>query len=226
MLSTKDVKIGGDVPKTLQPGNAKAKIYSVELTTVPYKEGAYHLVMHLEGPDMGGDFKGFMIEKDNEALGSYQGQIGRVKADKWPFSDGKTKGGTVIHRDVSIVRFIKNLCAQGGWMEWCDAQDNKHETIEAFVKALNDEKPFKDKFLNWCLAAVEYQGKGGYTKHDLYLPRFSGTKVPLETPEAKPSQLIKYVESQHLERKESKAVPSFEPGDTTPPVDSDDDFKL
>ncbi len=80
-LNTKDIKTGGGVAKTLQPGNQQCKINSVELEEFKFKEGGYHIMLNMESVDMGPDYQGFFINKDNESLGRYKGQVGKVKVE-------------------------------------------------------------------------------------------------------------------------------------------------
>jgi hypothetical protein len=229
-LSTKDVKVGGGTPKTLQPGNQLVKMNSVELEEFKFKPGAYNFLMHMEGPDMGAEFDGFWLDKDNQALGKHKGQVGRVKSSEWAFADGETKSGIKISRDQDIMKFMKQLCTALGakCIKWFDDQDKKHETIESLVVAFNKDKPFKDIFLNCCIGGKEYEGKGGYTNYDLHFPKFSKSNVPFEAADAAPSKLIKFDAALHVKKKESKAVENFggDPANTSASPDVKQDFEL
>ena len=77
--------------KTLSPGEHTVKINSIGLESVSYKAGAYHLILNVEGPDMGSEFEGFLVDKDKPTGPRYKGQIGKVKFGFYPFSDGETK---------------------------------------------------------------------------------------------------------------------------------------
>jgi len=86
MISTKDIPTGGGkTPKTLQPGNANIKINKIYLEKFPFGEDAYNLMLDCEGVDLGADFEGFFIDKDNEGAGRHTGQVGRVRASQWAF---------------------------------------------------------------------------------------------------------------------------------------------
>lgn len=210
-LNTKDVKVGGGLPKTLQPGNQVAKINSVQLEEFKLKAGAYNFIMHMEGPDLGKEFDGFMINKDDASLGKHAGQVGRVKSGEWAFADGTTKTGIAVSRDQDIMKFMKSLCMVLGEksLKWFNDADGKYPTIETLVEGFNKEKPFKDVFLNYCIAGKEYEGKNGYTQFDLYLPKFIKGASPFEAIGVTPSKLIKYDEATHLKKKEAKTVQSF-----------------
>jgi len=81
-LSTKGIKSDVGVQKVIQPGNNTCKINNVKLETVPYKKDAYHVVMNCEGPDMGKEFEGFLIKKEDPSLGRHKGQVGKIKAGR------------------------------------------------------------------------------------------------------------------------------------------------
>lgn len=209
------------MPKLLQPGNVKCKITEVELEPFKFKPGGYHLVLSLEGPDMGSDFEGFFIDKDNEALGRHKGQVGQVKAGEWAFADGETKGGILVSRDTEILKFIKNLCTALGINAWLDAQDNKHDTIESLVTAFNTEKPFAGKEIEYCIAGKEYLNRQGYTNYELFLPKFSKTGVPFGT-----SRVIKFNPDEHIRKKKVENVTEFGEDNNTLSGPAASDFSL
>lgn len=207
-LSTTNLpKTGDGVKKTLEPGNQVCKIASIELVPFPLKPDAYELRLNMVGPDMGPDFQGFLINKDDESQGRYKGQVGRVKATEWAFSDGTTKGGIVISRNTEIMKWINSLCEAIGNKEWMAAQDNKHATIESFVNAFAIDKPFKGLDFNLCIGGREYLSKDGqYTNHDLFLPKFSKDGVPFELVGVEKSKLLKFDPAKHIVKKKSAAT--------------------
>lgn len=223
MLNTKDIPTGGGTPKVLSPGNQTFTIKKVTLDSVPYKEGAYHLALHVEGPDMGEDFEGFFIDKDNPSLGRYSGQIGKIRATEWPFSDGVTKSGRTISRDLEILKTLKNICSKCGALAWLEAQDNKHDTIEELVAQFNTDKPFKDVPLYACVASREYLNKSNYINHDLYLPRPEKGESVLEHEEDMEKVLV-YNEEKHLKKSKTETVNKFSGEDETAGPASSSDY--
>lgn len=226
-LNTKDIKTGGGgISKTLEPGNQQCKINGVELQEFKLKPGAYNFILHMEGPDLGKDFEGFFINKDNESLGRHKGAVGKVKAGEWAFADGQTKGGVDVSRDQDILKFMKSLCTALGVGNWLVEQDNKHDTIESLITAFNTEQPFKDKYMNYCIGGKEYKDKNGYTKYDLFLPKFSRAGVPFEPVTAKPSKILKYNDAEHLRKAKVTEVQEF--GNTNESLggDAKEDFTL
>lgn len=212
-LNTKDIKPSGPSgpSKALEAGNQQCKIHGIELEEFKLKPGAYHIIMHMEGPDLGPSFEGWFKNKDDESLGRYKGAVGKVKAGEWAYADGTTKTGVEVSRDQEILKFIKTLCTALGKdaMKWLEDQDDKHDTIESLVKTFNNDQPFKDKYLNYCLGAREWKDKNGYIRHDLFIPKFSKNGIPFEAIGAKPSKLVRYSEVDHLRKLKVTEVPNF-----------------
>jgi hypothetical protein len=225
-LSTTDLSTGGGsgLPKTIQTGNHVLKINNITLEDYQFIDNAKHLVLHVETQPIDG-FEGFMIDKDDESKGHYAGQIGRVKASQYAFADGETKSGVKIQRDRSVMIFLQNLCKSLGINEWFVAQDNLHDTIEDFVKAFAKEAPFKDKFMEFCIAGKEYESKSGYTNYDMWLPKGEGNKYAYG--EIEGGKVLKYDEAKHLKKLEVKDVKSFgDDDDFSVPSRTSSDFNL
>jgi hypothetical protein len=213
MISTKDVQATSSSPKkTLSPGEHTLKINSIALESVSYKAGAYHLMLNVEGPDMGPSFEGFLLDKDKPNGGRYKGQIGKVKFGFYPFSDGETKTGIKINRDLSILRAVQQLCIAGNKLEWFEEADGKFATIEEFVKGANVVLADGTLF-NMCVNGKEYESKG-YINYDLFLPKSSKDAYALESASASPSKLIKYNPELHIKKIKVENVESF--GDVDP----------
>lgn len=227
-LSTKNIPAGGDgVSKTLEPGIVLAKINSVSLDEFQFKPGAYHIVLHLEGEEQGESFEGFYYDKDRPELGRHKGKIGNVKATEWAFADGETKGGTPVSRDMEMLRWLKQFCIATESMAWFDAQDEKHDTIESFFKAFNEQKPYNGKFYAFCIGGKEYTNRGGYTAYDLFLPKFTKEGAPVGIDDASPSKLLKFKPEDHIKKKKAEPVNEFGTDNSTPGISTDAaDFDL
>lgn len=223
-LSTTDLKEGGNgLPKTISPGNYTLKVNSVYLDDFTFIAGAKHIMFNVETEPIAG-FEGFMIDKDDESKGHYAGQIGRVKASQYAFADGKTKTGIEINRDRSIMIFLQNFCKALDINEWFLAQDNKHDTIEEFIEALNNEAPFKDKYFDACVAGKEYEGKSGYTNYDMWFPKSTKEGYAFVV---KGGKVLAYNEAEHLKKLVVKEVENFGDDDITAiPTRAASDFNL
>jgi hypothetical protein len=210
-LSTKNIKTDGEggVSKTLEPGTNLCKINNVTLDEFKFKEGALNVMLHLEGEDLGKDFEGFFIDKNNESLGRHKGKVGVVKATEWAFADGETKSGVAVSRDKEMMKYLKQLCTSLDCLSWFDAQDEKHATIQSIYTAFNKEKPFGQTFFRFCIAGKEYTNRGGYKAHELFLPKYSKTGTPVEKDDVQISKLIKYSEAEHIRKKKEEKVEGF-----------------
>ena len=143
-------------------------------------------------------------DKNNESLGRYKGQIADVKASEWAFADGVTKSGIEIFRDQDILKFIKSLCVSMNINEWLVAEDDKHETIESLVTKFNNDKPFKNIVIDYCLCGKEYTNKNNYTAYDLFLPKFSKDGAPFGK-----TKVAKFNEDKHIRRKKVEPISEF-----------------
>lgn len=203
------------VSKTLTIGNQKCKINGISLEELSIKPGSYHIILHLEGSELEG-FEGFLINKDDPSMGHHKGQVGKVKAGFWAFADSTTKGGTVIVRDTEILKFYKNLAKALGIEKWLAANDDKHETIEAYTAALNSDQPFTGKFIEFCICGKEYKNKGGYPAYDLFLPKFIKGGAPFAANE---TDVILFNENNPDHLIKPKAVPVANFGNDAPAQD-------
>jgi hypothetical protein len=220
-LSTTDLGGSTGLPKTISPGNHILKINSLELEDFSFIPGAKHLILHVETEPID-DFEGFMVDKENESLGRYAGQIGKVKASQYAYADGETKSGIKINRDKSLMIFLKTLCTNIGISEWFVAQDNLHDTIEDLIVAFNKTAPFKDIYIDFCIAGKEYVGKTGYTNYDMYLPKADKGKFSFGTA----GKVTVYDEKIHLKKTEVKEVKNFGDDDLSIPSKTSTDFSL
>jgi len=225
MISTKNIKETGSssTPKTLSPGNITFKINNVRVEGVPYKADAYNIVLDVEGPDMGSDFEGFLIDKDDTSQGRYAGQVGKIKCSEYPYSDGVTPKGIEISRDEEMLKMVKELCKATDSLSWLDSQDEKHDTMESLVNQMGIDKPFKDKMLRACVSGKEYQNKNGYTNYDMFFSRFTKDGVPFESAsiDESKSRVTKYNPDVHIKKPKVTEVKSF--GSSSKPGD---DFDL
>jgi hypothetical protein len=74
----------------------------------------------------------------------------------------------------------------------------KFGTIEEFVQNFNDNAPFKDLYLKWCIGGKEYMGKTGYLNYDMCLPKSANNKFAFGP--ANTGKVLDYVEATHLKK--------------------------
>jgi len=223
-IGTKDVGTSGSgIPKTISPGNHKLKLNSLVGEDFKFIPGGISIILNVETEPLEG-FEGFMLDKENPDAGHYKGQIGRVKSGQYAFADGVTKSGVQISRDNSILVFIKSLCTTLDIVDWFDAQDNKHNTIEEFITAFDKTAPYQDKYLDFCIAGKEYEGKTGYTNYDLYLPKSS--RDGFAYAKLGSGKQLLYSEALHLKKLEAKKVETFGEDDFEVSTKVGSDFDL
>ena len=138
MISTVKSGSGGgkSMRKSLEPGNQEVKIVGVRLQPGYLKDypDAYSLIYIMEGRPVGGNFEGFLRDKNDPSLGTHEGKVSWVKAVPFPFINGTNKFGKEEIRDENILKSIKSLCIQTGCFEWFNSANNKYESIEQFEK--------------------------------------------------------------------------------------------
>jgi hypothetical protein len=227
MLNTKDMSVGSGKARPLMgPGNNQVRINSITFDQTPYDKDAYNVNLHMETKPMGGDFEGFFRDKDNEASGRYEGQIGRVRVSPFPFKDTTLPSGREISRDQEI---LKSMIFLGEVLNKRDDLDSiEAETMEDFISQCNTLFSNSDYF-NVCLASREWENKEGYINNDLYLPKLSKDGIPMEALDTENSRLIEFNAGTHVKPVIKKDAPSsngqsnFEP---KPASVSGSDFDL
>jgi len=200
MLNTKDMSAGsGRTKPVLDPGNHKVKINSITLDQTPYDTESYNIHLHVETEPVGDTFEGFFRDYNNQALGRYDGQVGRVRISPFPFKDTTLPSGREISRDQEI---LKNMITLGETLGMRDGLDSiEAETIEDFMKECNKlftEGEKGSKFINMCIGGREWENKEGYINNDLFLPRISKDGIAMEALDVENSRLLKFDRAVHV----------------------------
>jgi hypothetical protein len=171
-LKTKGINVGsGNSSKTITPGNVRAYIRDIEMTTPVYDAEARILKLTIETEPLGEGFEGFLVDPEKPQGKRYLGQIGSVRANRYAYKDFELPNGITIERDTEILKFIGNLCSNLNQRAWFDDADGKYNTIEEFITAFRKSKVYKDTMLDFCVGGKEYLNKSGYKAYDLFLPK-------------------------------------------------------
>lgn len=218
---------GPSVPKNLTVGTQVCKINSIKLEASPFDKDAFFIYMNMESEPMGDDFEGFSMDKDNPNSAKFLGQVGRVKSNEYPYKDGQTKTGIKVSRDLEILKAVQAISRATGSLNWMEANNNKHETIEEYVTAFNNDAPFKDVFVKVTLGGREYF-KDNYSKFDLFLVKPGKGQVNMEpvTVAEEISKLVKFSEDLHIKRKKTESIESFGNNNVTTSSSVSSDFEL
>ena len=210
MLNTKDMSAGsGRTKPVLDPGNHKVKINSITLDQTPYDADSYNINLHVETEPVTGEFEGFFRDYNNQKLGRYEGQIGRVRISPFPFKDTTLPSGREIQRDQEILKHMITIGETLGMRDGLDSIEA--ETIEDFMTECNKlftEGEKGSKFLNMCIGGREWENKEGYINNDLYLPRISKDGIPMEAIDAENSRLLQFDRAVHVRALVKKDAPS------------------
>lgn len=186
-IGTKDVTVGsGKLPKNFIPGNHTAKIINMKFQETTFddrrtggKVTKAWVVMELETEPVGGDFEGWLIDKDDESKGRRLGQTGWVKSDAFGYED-KTYNGREYSIHKSTIQFLKGLEMEAlGHTKFMDSIDGKYDTYDEICKAFLAESGIEGVFLNWCIGGKkEWDEKGEYPVYWMNLPKWSkGSKL-------------------------------------------------
>lgn len=215
MLSTRDVtQSGTGLKKTLSPGNHTVRIYDVELAQ-GYNPGSMKIILRVEGPNLGPEFDGFLVDPNNPGGAKFAGQVGKISMQRYAYEDKTFQDGTQIKRDNSMLKAIDLLSSACGVQQEVKAIDASDwndmiRQVRRFVV---------NKQLSVCLAGREYTNKSGYKEYELFFPKSAGGKHPFTA--AGDPHILTFTEADHIiKEKESKTVEGFAP------VKADDDFNL
>lgn len=169
-LSTKTVQISAPKASPLiKPGNHVLKINSISLEKPLYQHDGlqYFLVLDVETqPVQDPNFTGF---KDPNGR-PYQGQIGKIKYNRYAFKDGVLPNGIEITLVGTLLESVVRLATALGQRELVDSIDE--DTIENLIKSVSAAL-CPTAYMSFCVAGKEYENKQGYTNYDLFLPKGS-----------------------------------------------------
>lgn len=199
----------GGGSKILQPGEHYCRIIDVKLVAPSYNADAYNLSILLEGPDMGDDFEGLPIDREDLSQGVYRGMIATVNAGRYPFSEFEWKG-KVIERDNQIFNWINGIATQMGVFEGLKIQA---DNIEDYVEKIREVLVNPDLWGTFTIGGREYYKEGSdYPNYNLYFPKKKGKDYPFTIKENDKGEvienLVRYKEDIHLIKADKPAASS------------------
>ncbi|NQY43022.1 MAG: hypothetical protein HRT87_06760 [Legionellales bacterium] len=216
MFSTKDVSTGGKRGPIISTGNQKLKINSIEFKPTPE---AYNILLHVESEPIGGEFQGFLVDKNNPNGPRYQGQVGRIRMSPYHYKDATLPNGRTISRDNEMVKAIAFLGDATGLRSEVD--EIQANTIEQFMAAC--QNIFKNtEYINACVGGREWMNQDGYINVDMHLPRLSKDGVPLERLDVENPRILTFDADKHVRKHVSKNTPVE--NNSSSDFSSNDDF--
>lgn len=176
MLSTKEITVGGgsnNVSPLIKPGTHKVRIYDLYAEKPPYNDtnnpDRLNVNIRVETEPIEG-LKGWDRNRDDKSMGVAEGQIGIVSLNPYGFSTRKLQDGTVINRDVSILRIMKALAQAKGVESEIDTIEAN--TIEEFV-SMAKNIICDDEYIYMVIGAKK-SASNGYYKYYLDLAQAKG----------------------------------------------------
>jgi len=236
MLSTKDITVGGGSSKVsplIKPGTQRVKIYDLYAETPPYTDTTnpdrLNVNVRVETEPIEG-LQGWDRNRDDKSMGVAEGQIGIVSLNPYGFSTRKLQDGTVINRDVSILRMMKALASAKGVEAEIDSIEAN--TIEEFV-AMAKHIICDDTYLHMVIGAKK-SASNGYYKYYLDLAQPKGRNGKSFSLDA--SDLFEYSEDKDVyvtqkakdlaAEKAQESAPVEEFGNNTPTGQPNNSFGL
>lgn len=161
----------GSGSKVLEPGTHKCQIVNISLQAPPYKPESYFVNVILEGMPEGDGFEGIARDKNNPALGNYEGKIGYVNNGPYSFSDFTPAGKELITRDDQIFNYVMNIARNLGVLDKIKADKFTAATIEEYVAGV--KKYICGVWGYFTIAGKEYYTEG-YNKpnYRMFFPKY------------------------------------------------------
>jgi hypothetical protein len=191
--------------KILEPGTHQCRIVDVTLQVMPFDKEQKQLSFLLEGLPEGGSFEGVARDKNNPAMGNYEGKIAYVANGQYPFRTWTTKDNKVIERDDQIFNYLMNLARNLGVDTKMKADKFEANTIEEF--AIGVKKYICDVWAYFTITGKEYYTEG-YTKpnYRCFFPKFD-KKAPVALKE---EDVLMFNESMIIHTEKGTAVAALE----------------
>lgn len=194
---------GGNYPKIMSPGTHYCRIVDMKLDRPPYmpEKEPYFVLLTLEGVDLGNDFQGIAIDKNDPSRGNYRGQIASVRSGRYPFTT-YTYNGNTIQRDDQIFRWVNNLAKQLGVLEQMNADNVEASTIEEYVDVVRRYVVNPELWAHHTIGGQEYFTEG-YDKpnYRMFYPKPEGKLLPfaaVEDENGQPLNLLNFDRAKHI----------------------------
>lgn len=194
---------GSNYPKIMSPGTHYCRIIDLKLDRPPYspEKEPYFVVLTLEGVDLGDDFQGIAIDKNDPSRGNYRGQIANVRSGRYPFTTYTYEGRT-IQRDDQIFRWVNNLAKQLGVLDKMNADNVEATTIEEYVDAVRNYVVNPELWAHHTIGGQEYFTEG-YDKpnYRMFYPKPEGKLLPfaaVEDENGQPLNLLTFDRAKHI----------------------------
>jgi hypothetical protein len=220
MQSFDENSLSSGISPILEPGSHMVRLLDMYAEAPAYDSSKRFIVLLFEGPELGDSFKGLHVDRNNPELGTFDGQVGHVKHDRYPFGDFTTKDGRFITMAEQVMQWVARFAQYLGVLDQMKKENigKGCSSIEEFVDAVRKFMCSPDKHYKVVVAGQEYTNNKGYIAHRLFLPRAERGRnpiVPVTEQGSIPENLMVYSETSHIIRNTSSAAATVTVTDTT-----------
>lgn len=216
--------------KGIIPGNYKAKINKFELWEEHWRQdNGLFLVLRMETTKPTPDFEGYPINSEEPDGPKHDGLVGNVKFSTYAYKTKyDSRKGKEVERDVAMLEDLLRLCVELDCVEWFKEAQGKYDTIEEWIEAFNNAAPYKDKYLEVCIAGEQYFDKEGKLRTGLHFAKYEkeGTKyISAYKSMLSPKKIVQFDEAKHYKKVEAPVVENFDSASDTeemPEISIDD----
>lgn len=164
--TTPKKELGPD--KNLGLGNHVARIYAMELRSMPYNREQMELVLTLVGNSTDPNFEGWPIDPENPNKGTFPGPMTRVATSPFKFESRTLADGTYIDRDAQIMKTIAIIADELGVR--ADLDEINANTLEEYVQTASHLFKASKSKLNVLIGGSRYLNKEGKLRTNYSFP--------------------------------------------------------
>jgi hypothetical protein len=220
MFNSKHVKTTASIAKVITPGTTQVRLLDIVLESPSFGNGAYQLQLQMEtAPILEEGFVGLAIDKMDPGKGNYRGQIARVKAQPFLFTDYEYNGVTTP-KERQVFRYLIKFADNVGKRELLDKINAS--TIEDYVAKAKVVLCDPANFFYATIGGEEYDNTASdgkvYMAYRLVLPKCNGAKTPVTLKQEDPN-FVPFDAATHIRKKKvAEVVTSFGSNDFDAPA--------
>lgn len=210
MFNSKNEKTTGSISKVINPGTVKVHLLDLFLEQPSFGNGAYQLQLQIETEPIEGEFAGLPVDKNRPELGNYKGQVARIKAQPFLFSD-YVYNGVTTSKERQLFKWLIRFSDNVGKREMLDKINA--DTIEAYVEKAKTVLCDPENWFWATIAGEEYDKAGSdgnmYLSYRLLFPKTVGSKVPFHS-KREDVNFMEFDPATHIRKKKvAETVQSF-----------------
>ena len=202
MFNSKNEKAVASASKVINPGTIKVRFNDIVLEQLPYAGGSLQVQLHMESePVQDEGFIGLPIDRLDPSKGNHKGQVARVKAQPYLFTDYTYNGNTTT-KETQVYKWLIRVADSIGLRPQLDTVEAN--SIEEYVAKAAKVLCNPAHFFYATIAGEEYDKVGSdgntYTSYRLQLPKATREKFPLALDPASP-KFMEFNKAEHIKAK-------------------------